>query len=190
MAEERCTLCREAGFPNVLAHFKGVSAGMSTTGKAEPPLCWDHKHGKVPRFLAETTGNSLEAIVDQTHREIAGQSNGRPPAAIAPRLCACGCGDPMPEGYSDRLSFIRGHKTKHALAKSEPVPVGRRIKPVTASRGRKIVGLVEVLQDLRGLLDAQRSEIDRNLTAVDVVIELVLRADQADSAAEFVRRRA
>ena len=51
MSDERCQMCKEAGFPDVLAHYKAVPKGSSHDGKAHPPLCWDHKHGKMPRFI-------------------------------------------------------------------------------------------------------------------------------------------
>jgi hypothetical protein len=180
MADDRCAMCREAGFPDVLAHYKPVPAGMSHNGKAVPPLCWDHKHGKVPRFITEVKGNSLEALVEQTHREIAGKAN----AAVSAngRVCACGCGTSMGD-YVERLKFIRGHKPKKtALAKTE--------RPIHVPRGRKPknLSLIDVLQNLRGLIDAQKAEIDKNLGAVDTVIELVRRADESESAADFMRR--
>ena len=51
MGDERCQMCKDAGFPDVLAHYKAVAAGRSHDGKAQPPLCWDHKNGKVPKRM-------------------------------------------------------------------------------------------------------------------------------------------
>lgn len=169
MSDDRCAMCAEAGFPNVLAHYKPVPKGMSHDGKGCPPLCWDHKHGKVPRFILELKGNGLEALVEQAHKEIAEDANTK--LTTRARLCACGCGEPM-EGYSPRLSFIRGHKPKKTAIQRAPAE-----KPIQVARGRKPanLSLIGVLQNLRGLLDFQKQEIDRNMNAVDTVIELVRR---------------
>ena len=61
MADERCKMCHDAGFPNVIAHYKGIEKGRSHDGKEHPPLCWDHKHGKTPRHILEANGNSTIA---------------------------------------------------------------------------------------------------------------------------------
>ena len=53
MISHVCALCKEAGFPNIIAHYKPVPAYQSHTGKAIPALCWDHKNGKVPRHIQE-----------------------------------------------------------------------------------------------------------------------------------------
>jgi hypothetical protein len=51
MSDEVCLPCKQAGFANILAHYKGVSKGMSANGKEIPPMCFDHKHGRVPKHI-------------------------------------------------------------------------------------------------------------------------------------------
>lgn len=51
--DEVCVPCKEAGFNNILAHYKGTPAGMSHNGKAIPPMCYDHKNGKVPKHFPQ-----------------------------------------------------------------------------------------------------------------------------------------
>lgn len=53
MSELRCGPCRDAGRPDVIAHTKGLTAGQSQTGKAVPPMCWDHKNGLTPQWLKD-----------------------------------------------------------------------------------------------------------------------------------------
>lgn len=54
VAGEKCSLCADAGFPNVSAAYKGTPAGMSQTGKAIPPMCWDHRNNRIPSFIRES----------------------------------------------------------------------------------------------------------------------------------------
>lgn len=56
VSDERCQMCKEAGFTDVLAHYKGVAKGASATGQAIPPLCFDHKNGRVPKFIVDKLG--------------------------------------------------------------------------------------------------------------------------------------
>jgi len=131
--------------------------------------------------------------VEQTHREIADHHHNAKIASSG-RVCACGCGAAMPADYSERLpadyserfAYLRGHKPKTtALAKTSPA------KPIkTRTARREHLSLAGALQNLRGLLDCQKQEIDRNLAAVETVIELVHRVDESASAAEFMHKRA
>lgn len=75
MIEPRCQSCKEAGFPDVLAHYKSISAGQSRDGKSRPALCWDHYHGKIPRFVMSVQENSLEKLIEDTHKEISDRTN-------------------------------------------------------------------------------------------------------------------
>jgi hypothetical protein len=182
-------MCREAGFPNVLAHYKPVSAGMSHNGKAVPALCWDHKHGKVTRFISNITENSLEAMVEQTHREIADLVNGSSTAITTTveeaRLCACGFGQKIPDNYGTRMSYIRGHKSRQAVEKTHTIKLQ---KVARVERKTRNMSLVEVLENVRGLLDTQKQVIDRHLAAVATVIELVRFADESETGDQFLSK--
>ena len=73
-----CIPCREAGFPNVVAHYKGVKPGQSQDGKGSPAMCFDHKHGKIPKFIQNKTVsvdkiNKEEPfgdLIKQVHKEV------------------------------------------------------------------------------------------------------------------------
>jgi hypothetical protein len=167
MTDERCAMCAEAGFPNVLAHYKAIPKGMSHDGKGSPSLCWDHKHGKTPSFVARTQNNQLETLVEQAHAEIAATKEGKEPAAGD----VCGCGRKMP--HKGRCAFRRLHDQPQAIAKKTP-------------RLDKSVGsLPEVLQNLKALLEGQAAEIQRNVEAVERVLAIVNCANQAESRADF-----
>lgn len=51
MNSEICKPCADAGFKNIIAAYKGVKAGMSHNGKEIPPMCYDHKNGRVPKYI-------------------------------------------------------------------------------------------------------------------------------------------
>lgn len=61
VGDERCVPCKEAGFPNILAHYKGVPAGKTHNGKTQHPMCWDHYHKKEPKHILSQTLSELVA---------------------------------------------------------------------------------------------------------------------------------
>lgn len=70
MSELRCGPCRDAGRPDVIAHTRGLTAGQSQTGKAIPPMCWDHKNGKTPQWLKDKlrdAGKEVPGVVLRNH---------------------------------------------------------------------------------------------------------------------------
>jgi hypothetical protein len=77
-------MCREAGFLDILAHFKAVSASQSKDGKAHPALCYDHFHGRVPKHIERANGVSL------ADRLLAMNAAPEPPQVEQTELCACG----------------------------------------------------------------------------------------------------
>lgn len=82
LTDERCQMCKEAGFPDVLAHYKAIPRGMSHDGQAHPALCYDHKNGKVPKFIQKKIDEAepVEARVDKPEDE--------------PEQDLCDCGKP------------------------------------------------------------------------------------------------
>jgi hypothetical protein len=95
---EVCGLCKAAGFPNVLAHYKGTPKAMSSSGQAVPPMCFDHRNGKVPRFIQEAQGNGLQALVAEAHREIDERKAARPApkwTAVLERVAQLKLGEEM-----------------------------------------------------------------------------------------------
>lgn len=53
MAEERCGPCKDAGQPNVLAAYKGTTAGQSGSGRAKPPMCYAHRNNLKPTWMSQ-----------------------------------------------------------------------------------------------------------------------------------------
>ena len=168
-------MCRDAGFPNVLAHYKPVPSGMSHNGKAIPALCWDHKHGKVPRHISETPTptNGMEALVEQTHREIATEE-------------LCGCGRPVV--HKGRCSARRNAQAKpQALARST-VAAPVNLTPKTRTKSTLKLTLPEVLANLANMLELHRAEVDEDLEAIRRVVRMVHHAEESDAAAEFLTK--
>jgi len=168
MADDRCAMCRDAGFPNVLAHYKPIPAGQAYDGKAVPALCFDHKHGKAPKFIV--------AVKDQeiADRANAGQEEGEPEGK-------CGCGRALI--HKGRCSFRRQNGSG-AEKQARPSRTLRTQIP----RNGKPDKLIDALQNIRGFLNAAKEKIDHDLAAVDAVIEIVRRADESESADEFMQR--
>lgn len=165
LSDDRCKMCADAGFPDILAHYKAVPKGMSHDGKGKPALCWDHAHGKIPRHILESRPQQAEpepkaepGLTNQTKSEVE----------------KCGCGRPLP--HKGRCAFRRGENgNSRALAPTAAKPV----------RGKRAKSLSDVLLDLRVGLQMYIAEQQRNVEAVERVIQLVERANAANSAAEF-----
>lgn len=49
-----CEPCKDAGFPNVLAHYQAIAKGASHDGKQHPAMCFEHKNGRTPSFIKNT----------------------------------------------------------------------------------------------------------------------------------------
>lgn len=115
--DERCALCRDAGFPDILAHFKAVRAGESHDGKAHPALCYDHKHGKMPKFLAgkinadRMAEDPLPAERDASVEE----------ARVDSPKCYCG----RPLGHRGRHIGSKNQLNKASSGESQAVNGGR-----------------------------------------------------------------
>lgn len=82
--DERCGPCADAGFPDILAHYRGEPASTSRTGKAVPPMCHAHAHGLVAQHLKKIEQErALAKVRDET-----AASQG--PRALARRLAEDG----------------------------------------------------------------------------------------------------
>lgn len=189
MVDERCAECASAGFPNVLAHYKAIPKGMSHDGKATPALCWDHKHGKTPRFITESKNNSLEKLVDDAHREIAQRQPETVPKKLncGKAICACGCGTEFIK-TGPRSKFIAGHKPERANPTKITTAIeSRKVVLSTAPRRRpmKNLSLTEVLVNLKTMLGARAAELQRNQEAVETVLVLIQQVEKVNTAAEF-----
>jgi RNA polymerase sigma-70 factor (ECF subfamily) len=57
---DMCRPCADAGFKNIIAHYKGVPKGQSHDGKEHPPMCFDHKHGKLPKHMQHLEDKEVE----------------------------------------------------------------------------------------------------------------------------------
>lgn len=145
VSDERCEMCRDAGFPDILAHYKGVSAGGSNTGKSIPSLCFDHKHGRVPKHLEKLKQEQeLRKSKDEPAapapvpdrptfsgkaRQDAKPSRiyppevlveslpGRPKYEVFPNLCSRGCGNHRHRGSCKGMSGVK-------KASPMPKPIG------------------------------------------------------------------
>jgi hypothetical protein len=118
VADERCQMCKELGFPDVLAHYKGTPAGMSHNGKAIPALCWDHKNGKVPKFIKQNAPAEVEKVTAPKGYEVFD------PTKAAAEIC--GCGRPLP--HKGRCSVRREAQEKPQAPprpKKKTVPLTR-----------------------------------------------------------------
>src|ERR1700733_9157451 len=169
MADERCKMCHDAGFPNVIAHYKGIEKGRSHDGKEHPPLCWDHKHGKTPRHILEANGNSTIVGSSPIEESVSPAAEER-----------CGCGRPVV--HRGRCAARRekpANQIQQAITKSAPVSVQAKRQP------REQMSLVQVLENLQGMLEEHQKETVANVDAVRRVIMLVQGAEKAGSAAEF-----
>lgn len=130
-------MCADAGYPDVLAHYKAVPKGMSHDGKGRPALCYAHAHGQVPGFFKKadrdrlSVGKQVEEKKVEAEQEVipplrAGDVKReaeqigkmkvfdpavarRHPPTFTERVCRCGCENKfMPN--SPRQVFILGHR--------------------------------------------------------------------------------
>jgi hypothetical protein len=180
MNDERCEMCKAEGFPDILAHYKGVPAGGSSTGKAIPALCFDHKHGRVRKHLEKLRQERGLGILNQPLTGNARQDAvGLPPPRLSRlRTCArCGSakhrgsckgmkGHHVPEpqvkpigvcrcgcGEPTNRDYIWGHRTK----KAAPAVVERATVP-KKSEYADVVAALELKRDhITAAIDALRA---------------------------------
>lgn len=75
-----CGPCKGEGRGVVIAHYAGVSAGKSPTGKAIPPMCWHHRFGKpLPAISAPPVVNAPDSVTVEAPPPKPGPRN---PAAV------------------------------------------------------------------------------------------------------------
>lgn len=112
---EHCELCKEEGRGLVVAHYKGVPAAQSHTGRAIPPLCWHHKNNK-PR--PNLSGDPNAQLIADTHEEIARARQGgttmndeeETAQEETERRCTRGCGKPPHRGLCKGQTTPRNHR--------------------------------------------------------------------------------
>lgn len=121
MADAYCEPCKQEGRGLIVAHYKGVPASMSHTGKAIPSMCWHHRNNKpLPAISAPPRGEEAPA---PKRAETPTPDVLEPPAPTTSkshprkdfmnsndkkseqRVCACGCGTPI----WGRWPYIKGH---------------------------------------------------------------------------------
>jgi hypothetical protein len=105
VGDERCEPCKTAGFPDILAHYKEVPAGRSHDGKRIPPMCWDHKHGKVPRYM-QTAEPEPETAGEPESVNAGMKLMGNQ----ASKVCVCGCNTTFVPN-SGRQTYATGHRS-------------------------------------------------------------------------------
>lgn len=125
-----CRECRELG--------AGVRANSSVEKRAFVRARLEGRYAKVlelPAFSREEVedlGVGLRALAHGTQQlaEIAAARVSWE-GAEAERLCACGCGDPLPAGAASTVTTIRGHEAEGARRETAAERSGR------ATRARK-----------------------------------------------------
>ena len=154
MGDERCAMCKDAGFPNVLAHYKAIPAGMSHNGHAIPPLCFDHKHGRVPPFIASAQHKSEKPV-----EPVKPEANTMPKEETE----VCGCGRPLP--HKGRCEARRANTTLPPRFDARPTARGATADPPRRN-GSSLLGgfpIGQWIEDLRG----KRDKLDAAIRALE-----------------------
>jgi hypothetical protein len=170
-------MCAEAGFPDVLAHYKAVLKGMSHDGKAKPALCYDHAHGKTPAFILRLHASKVEEKNTDTPTT----------ESQTPSQETCGCG--RPASHRGRCAFRRGAKPAQPSQAIERATPSLTVRTRRANREPSL-SLVEVLTNLQAMLEQHQRDIESDINAVRRVVTLVEGAQRAESAAEFLNKGA
>ena len=67
---EVCGPCKDAGFPNIIATYKAVRAGMSHDGRDHPAMCYSHRMGVTPPYILRANNLSATKKVVRENKEI------------------------------------------------------------------------------------------------------------------------
>ena len=170
MIQDRCQMCTDAGFPDVLAHYKPVPKGMSHDGKGKPALCYDHAHGKTPVFILRMKGGTVQTEPNKLEPEPVLKSE----PITTPELCGCG----RPRIHKGRCAVRRNGQA------IEPAKPPQTVRTKTTAK----LTMPEVLANLLGMLELHRAEIDKDIEAVQRVTRMVAYVEESGTAAEFFKR--